>query len=337
MQWCALITAGGLLGVTFALPTEHLTYVVHEKRVMPFTKRRVPVDPDAIIPVRIALKQSNLHLGYDRLMEVSHPTSANYGKHLSPGEVHSMFAPAEDAELTVRQWLYETGIRDILSYENKGWLAVHLAARDAERIFNTTYFAHETTRGLMLGCDQYYLPSHVSEQVDFIKPGIVLSGRVKTLQVLKREVHGSNDNRGWSRWPGYPRPGPVHVPPWPYCEPPPGGYNIPPDLQNCDRNMTPTCIKALYEIPKTNFSDPANRMGLFEFYDAFSQADLNLFFAHFAPDVPQGTHPQIDSIDGGTSDVPASSERNGGESDTDIDLTYSIMVCYTCQKNWERV
>lgn len=333
MQWCALITAGGLLGATLALPTEHMRYVIHEKRAMPSMKRRVPVDPDFIIPIRIALKQSNLHLGYDRLMEVSHPKSANYGKHLSPSEVHSMFAPTEDTELAVRQWLYENGIRDILSYENKGWLAVQLPARDAERLLNTTYFAYETPRGLLLGCDQYYLPFHVSERVDFIKPGIVLSGRVANLKALKREFPGGDNNPGWPSWPIYPGPGPFHMPPWPFGRPPFGGYNLPPFLQNCDRNMTPICIKALYEIPKANFSDPANRMGLFEFYDAFSQADLNLFFAHFAPDVPQGTHPLIDSIDGGTSDVPASSQRNKGESDTDIDLAYSIMVRYTYQSN----
>jgi tripeptidyl-peptidase-1 len=66
-------------------------------------------------------------------------------------------------------------------------------------------------------------------------------------------------------------------------------------------------------------------MGLFEEYDAFSQRDLDLFFKHFAPNVPQGTGPQVNSVDGGTAPVKASSVRNSGESDIDLDLTYSLI------------
>lgn len=66
-------------------------------------------------------------------------------------------------------------------------------------------------------------------------------------------------------------------------------------------------------------------MGLFEEYDAYSQKDLDLFFKYYAPNVPQGTSPQVDSIDGGTAPVKASSVRNSGESDLDIDLAYSII------------
>lgn len=70
-------------------------------------------------------------------------------------------------------------------------------------------------------------------------------------------------------------------------------------------------------------------MGVFEEYDAFSQQDLDLFFKNFAPNVPQGTSPQVDSVDGGTAPVKASSVRNGGESDIDLDLTYSLIYPQT--------
>ena len=66
-------------------------------------------------------------------------------------------------------------------------------------------------------------------------------------------------------------------------------------------------------------------MGVFEDYDAYAQKDLDLFFKYFAPNVPQGTHPTLDSVDGGTAPVKPGSVRNGGESDIDIDLTYSII------------
>lgn len=54
--------------------------VVHERRAVidPTKGDRVP--GDAVIPVRIGLKQSNLEDGYDAVMDVSDPASSNYGK-----------------------------------------------------------------------------------------------------------------------------------------------------------------------------------------------------------------------------------------------------------------
>lgn len=90
-------------------------------------------------------------------------------------------------------------------------------------------------------------------------------------------------------------------------------------------SSSPTCIKALYDIPNAHLSQPVNVMGLFEDYDAFAQGDIDLFFKYFAPNVPQGTTPKIDSVDGGTAPVKPSSVRNSGESDIDLDLTYSLI------------
>lgn len=66
-------------------------------------------------------------------------------------------------------------------------------------------------------------------------------------------------------------------------------------------------------------------MGLFEQYDAFAQQDIDLFFQSFAPNVPQGTAPVVDSVDGGIAPVAPGSVQNGGESDLDIDLAISLM------------
>lgn len=100
---------------------------------------------------------------------------------------------------------------------------------------------------------------------------------------------------------------------------------MPPDLQNCGVNITPTCIKALYQIPNAYLKDDVNQMGLYESGDVYSQADLNSFFATYAPNVPQGTHPKLDSIDGGIAPVPVTSQYVTGESDIDMDLAYSLI------------
>lgn len=106
---------------------------------------------------------------------------------------------------------------------------------------------------------------------------------------------------------------------------PPGAGQLPPDLQACGRNITPTCLKALYGIPNAHIKDSVNALGLFESGDIYAQEDLNSFFANWAPNVPQGTHPLLDSIDGGQAPVSPDSEFNTGESDIDMDIAYALI------------
>ncbi|KAG0647548.1 Aorsin [Hyphodiscus hymeniophilus] len=316
----SLLITSSILGIGFAAPNP-AAHVVHEKRGTAANLLRRRVEPDALIPVRVGLKQSNLDSGYERLMEVSHPSSPNYGKHLSAEEVHSIFAPAEDAVNIVKDWLIQSGIdvESILDYENKGWLAVDMPAHQAERLLHTEYYESDHTDGrVRIGCDGYSLPAHVSQHVDFIKPGVKLSPPLRKRTVERRDAfHGRH---------GIPHMKPPHWPGWTL---PPAAHGLPPDLQNCGVNITPVCLQALYDLPKPNLKVPGNSMGVFEDFDAFSQVDIDLFFAKFAPWVPQGTTPAVLSVDGGTAPVAVADARNGGESDIDIELAYALIYPQT--------
>jgi tripeptidyl-peptidase-1 len=319
MLWHRFLVNTVLFKTAFSISTSH---VLHEKRSVPLPHTRQRVDSDSIIPVRIGLRQSNLHTGYERLMEVSHPASPNYGKHFSKEEVHSIFAPAVETVEAVKSWLLGSGLfkeGDIIQYENKGWLAVDMPAKYAERLFGTEYYEHITNDGeVRIGCDEYWLPIHVSSHVDFVKPGVKLSAPLKKRQVDKRSGFWGPPSRGHG-------PSRGHPPYYPGWEIPPTGHGLPPDLQNCGVNITPTCIKALYDIPTAYLDQPENVMGLYETYDAFSQEDLTLFFATFAKNVPPNTKPNVISVDGGTAPVAPGDVRNGGESDIDLDLSISLI------------
>lgn len=69
---------------------------------------------------------------------------------------------------------------------------------------------------------------------------------------------------------------------------------------------------------------------------------MNLFFKNFTPQIPQGTHPTPQFIDGAQAPVPV--EDAGGESDLDFQLAYPILYpqklslyqtgkCYTSPLN----
>jgi tripeptidyl-peptidase-1 len=93
MKLSILAVLGGLAVYTSAFPAPS-THVVHEKREVQldkWTRRNIKLNRDALIPMSIGLTQNNLDNGYDFLMDVSHPESANYGKHWSFEKVPSLF------------------------------------------------------------------------------------------------------------------------------------------------------------------------------------------------------------------------------------------------------
>lgn len=60
------------------------------------------VQPDSKHIVRVGLKQSNLDKAYKYLMDVSHPSSPNYGKRWTPEQVTEAFAPSDETVSSVR-------------------------------------------------------------------------------------------------------------------------------------------------------------------------------------------------------------------------------------------
>lgn len=89
---------GYILNALLVLPTiASPTYsrVVHEKRNGGSSSwtRSERLASEQVLPLRFALKQSNLDKGHDWLMDVSHPSSPNYGKHWTFEQVKNAFKP----------------------------------------------------------------------------------------------------------------------------------------------------------------------------------------------------------------------------------------------------
>lgn len=94
MLFSALLVTSVFVAESFASPVAQ-TQVVHEKRTaLPHGwTRRDALDRRAILPMRVALAQSNLEKGHDWLMDVSHPDSEKYSAHWTAEEVAQAFAP----------------------------------------------------------------------------------------------------------------------------------------------------------------------------------------------------------------------------------------------------
>lgn len=99
---------------------------------------------------------------------------------------------------------------------------------------------------------RYHLPIYIRDHVDYIVPGVKLSAP------LKRSLTKRN--------PREPRRPPHHDPSWGPSGPwyPPWRPQLPAELQDCGRNITPACIRALYHIPAAPAAVPGNSLGVFE-------------------------------------------------------------------------
>lgn len=144
----------GYVTTVLAAPSKTTSHVLHERRATSpgsewVFKRRL--EPTSLLPspLRIGLKQSNLHHLEDLLLSISHPVSPTYGQHWSPEKVADYFAPNNDTIDAVRMWLEENGIeakRAKLS-KSKGWIEVDGATvGEVESLLATEYhvFEHES-------------------------------------------------------------------------------------------------------------------------------------------------------------------------------------------------
>jgi len=72
-----------------------------------------------------------------------------------------------------------------------------------------------------------------------------------------------------------------------------------------------------------------NTLGIYESDQSYSQADLDLFFANFAPYIPRSTHPDLLSVDGGEGAV--SQAQSNAESMLDFTIAYALTYPQTIE------
>ena len=103
-------------------------------------------------------------------MDISNPSSPNFGKHWSAEKVANTFAPARETTDKVIKWLKESGISEDRMSHSKGrnWVEFDASVAEAENLFGTDYYVYEhSDGGHRIACDEYHLPRDVREHIDF--------------------------------------------------------------------------------------------------------------------------------------------------------------------------
>lgn len=179
------------LAVSSCTPTQR---IVHESRSASASWTPVRrAEPDAILPLSIALTQPNLEQLNAYLLDVAHPASTNYGKHWTPAAVADAFRPSAAAVDVVRGWLVNDAFiepsRIALSKDGQ-WITLNATVEEAEHLLGTEYYVFEHADGTThVGCrGGYSLPERVSKHVDIITPTLHFAIRPKKMARFQNAI-----------------------------------------------------------------------------------------------------------------------------------------------------
>ena len=328
----SLLTLGALVASIAAAPSSN--HVLHEKRdrlPQGWTRYAKPTG-DEVLPMRIALTQGNLDKADEYLMEVSHPESEKFGQHWTAQRIAETFAPSQASVDSVTEWLQSAGINPdrISRSQSLGWLNFDATIKEAENLLQTKYHIYKHASGKPhVACSKYHIPEHVAPHLDFITPTVHFDTKIPQAAVDMNKLEQREVPTAAAGVPvrdkaalgvGSPNSGSL----------PKKGTDINikgilDELKNCNKYITPNCLRALYEFPPGFTANPKNSYGIVEYTpQAYLQGDLDLFFANFSKAQVQRT-PILDSIDGGVDQTQAQGFQYNGESDLDLEYAMSLV------------
>ncbi len=247
MRFSILAVSALIAGAIAAPASNSKRHVIHEKRdSLPVNWRRnAKLHPDSTLPMRIALTQSNLDRANEFLMDVSHPSSPNFGKHWTAKQVAEMFAPKKETVAVVADWLAENGVTQYSQSQGLNWITADVSVSTAERLLQTEYFeyVHESGKS-HVACEEYSVPDYLRDHIDFITPTVHFDAKLDqrrkrstdpkpAVQPAKAKSIGSaTSNIAAPKTDGE----------IPFGE-------IIAELKQCDTYITPDCLRALYLFP----------------------------------------------------------------------------------------
>ncbi|GAM20662.1 hypothetical protein SAMD00019534_038370 [Acytostelium subglobosum LB1] len=207
--------------------------------------RTTRAQPNDVVDFRLALKQSNLDVLESVLLDVSNPTSANYGKHWTIDQINELIAPPHEVSEEITLWLERSGAFNVV---NKGdFIKASALVADVESLFRVEMFhyKHDTkdSHHVIRASSLYTIPSTYSDVIEMVTG-------ISELPITKSRNHPSKSSKTTRRV-GTVDPGIV----------------------------VPWSIQNVYGIPSGYDNNHNTSLCLVEFQDdqSYNKDDLNMF------------------------------------------------------------
>jgi tripeptidyl-peptidase-1 len=183
-------------------------------------------------------------------------------------------------------------------HAGRNWVEFSATVEELEELLKTEYhtYKHKESGGYRIACEEYGIPQHVREHVDFIMPTIQLDG-LRPVSQSQVAVLTTATNSSLT------------------------------DLSQCGSLVTINCLRALYNFPVGKYNHTGNQLGIAEWADYLYLPDLKGFFARFtAPKIPLDVVPEFISIDGGKrANLTVAKAEEVVESALDVQTAYSMI------------
>ena len=318
--------------------------IVHEQlAAVPagWTEIGAPAGDDTLV-LQIALVQQNLEELDARIMAVSTPGNALYGKHMDGDAIAAMLAPSADASPAVLAWLEGAGVTDAVSDGVN--VKFSTTVSKANTLLNTTFNYYESAGVQKLRTTGYSVPVDLQSHIDLITPTTYFGKTMPQMTVpkmdrrkrrlLPRYLHNFNGTTN-STIPGptnstFPRPTNSTVPrptnsaiSRTVSSSSPSPTNSPTNITidpGCATLITPSCLKEIYNISYTPDASSGSVIGFGSFLNqSVRTEDLSLFQS--AQNIPQQGF-AVELINGGVNDQVIDGRH--GEADLDVEYISGI-------------
>ncbi|KAM5533365.1 hypothetical protein V8D89_012973 [Ganoderma adspersum] len=308
--------AAGLLG-TFVLALLALGSNVPRSELVPRSQlstipagfslnARTLVVDDYILHLTIGFPSDNVEALHSALLDVSDPSSPNYGQHLSKAEVARLASPRADSVKAITDWLGEQDLTpDSRSYSGDTLtLRVPAARANALLAANFTMYTHDTTSTTMIRTLSYSLPAYLHEHVAFVYPTTQFDAPVSPRSAVQLPAKLRRRRAD-------------------------SASAVP---TSCASSINPHCLQALYNIPTMPATSPDNSLyvsGLGG--ESANPNDLQTFLAQFRPDIKHGSYASM-SVDG-SSDTGVPTDEGSCDTQYTVGLATNVSVTYAIAGN----
>lgn len=172
-----LILANLLLARVIHVHPTPLTsdYQVKERHPLPYGwTRQGDADSSQTIELQVVLKQRRFEELEQHVVEISDPSHARYGQHLSKDEVNALSGSDPKALEEVLHWLdvrLENGLGESKYRSSGNILSIALPISHAEALLDTKFDAYRHEDGSTLTRTlEWKLPLHLHDHIDTIQP-----------------------------------------------------------------------------------------------------------------------------------------------------------------------
>jgi tripeptidyl-peptidase-1 len=220
------------------------------------------------------------------------------------------------------------------------WLSFNATISEAERLFQAKYymFEHTQTGTPHVACHEYHLPAHVAKLIDFVTPSVHFDAKVRSKDFQRRtrapatlerrspinidDITKDNVQTGKSDAANVGSE--LGVGPKQGATLADSEVLNSEQLENCDQQITPNCLRALYGFGPSKSAQKNNLLGIVEYApQSYVPEDLDKFFRNFSSKMV-GQRPILSSIDGGQL-LPNRSFDINGEADLDLQIAMPLI------------